>query len=49
MGFGSYPCKAFREVWMDADLAAFAIRFVVEFVTLDQDLKRLVKDELQIK
>ena len=34
---------------MDADLAAFAIRFVVEFVTLDQDLKRLVKDELQIK
>ena len=36
-------------VWMDAYLAAFAIGHAVEFVTLDQDFKRFVKDGLNLK
>jgi toxin-antitoxin system PIN domain toxin len=37
------------KVWMDAYLAAFAIGHAVEFVTLDSDFKRFVKDGLKLK
>jgi predicted nucleic acid-binding protein len=36
------------KVWMDAYLAAFAIGHAIEFVTLDQDFKRFVKDGLKL-
>ena len=41
--------SASPKVWMDAYLAAFAIGHAVEFVTLDQDFKRYVKDGLKLK
>ena len=41
--------SASPKVWMDAYLAAFAIGHAVEFVTLDQDFKRFVKDGLNLK
>jgi len=37
------------KVWMDAYLAAFAIGHDLEFVTLDGDFKRFVKDGLKLK
>jgi toxin-antitoxin system PIN domain toxin len=37
------------KVWMDAYLAAFAIGHAVEFVTLDSDFRRFVKDGLKLK
>jgi predicted nucleic acid-binding protein len=37
------------KVWMDAYLAAFAIRHAVEFVTLDRDFKNFVKDGLKLQ
>ena len=41
--------SASPKVWMDAYLAAFAICHAVEFVTLDQDFKRFVRDGLNLK
>ena len=41
--------SASPKVWMDAYLAAFAIGHAVEFVTLDQDFRRFVKDGLKLK
>jgi toxin-antitoxin system PIN domain toxin len=41
--------NASPKVWMDAYLAAFAIGHAVEFVTLDSDFKRFVKDGLKLK
>ena len=41
--------SASPKVWMDAYLAAFAIRHAVEFVTLDSDFKNFVKDGLKLK
>ncbi|MCU0779558.1 MAG: hypothetical protein MUF04_00490 [Akkermansiaceae bacterium] len=43
------PALHRRKVWMDAYLAAFAIGHAVEFVTLDSDFKRFVKDGLKLK
>jgi len=40
---------ASHKVLMDAYLAAFAIGHDLEFVTLDGDFKRLVKDGLKLK
>ena len=37
------------KVWMDAYLAAFAIGHAVEFVTLDSDFKRFIKDGLKLQ
>jgi predicted nucleic acid-binding protein len=37
------------KVWMDAYLAAFAIRHKVELATFDGDFKRFVKDGLKLK
>jgi len=37
------------KVWTDAYLAAFAIGHDLEFVTLDGDFKRFVKDGLKLK
>lgn len=37
------------KVWMDAYLAAFAIRHEVEFVTLDSDFRKFVKAGLKLK
>lgn len=37
------------KVWMDAYLAAFAIRQEAEFVTLDQDFRNFEKDGLKLK
>lgn len=37
------------KVWMDAYLAAFAIRHEVEFVTLDSDFEGYIKDGLKLK
>jgi toxin-antitoxin system PIN domain toxin len=41
--------SASPKVWMDAYLAAFAIGHAVEFVTLDRDFKRFVKDGLKLR
>jgi predicted nucleic acid-binding protein len=41
--------SASPKVWTDAFLAAFAIGHAVEFVTLDSDFKRFVKDKLKLK
>ena len=41
--------SASPKVWMDAYLAAFAIRHAVEFVTLDRDFKNFVKDGLVLR
>ena len=41
--------SASPKVWMDAYLAAFAIRHAVEFVTLDKDFKNFVKDGLKLQ
>ena len=41
--------SASPKVWMDAYLAAFAIGHAAEFVTLDADFKRFVKDGLKLK
>ena len=41
--------SASPKVWMDAYLAAFAIRHAVEFVTLDSDFKNFVKDGLKLQ
>jgi toxin-antitoxin system PIN domain toxin len=37
------------KVWMDAYLAAFAIRLEAEFVTLDQDFRNFEKDGLKLR
>ena len=36
------------KIWMDAYLAAFAIRHAVKLVTLDRDFKRFEKDGLKL-
>ncbi len=41
--------SASPKVWMDAYLAAFAIRHQTEFVTLDRDFSSFEKDHLQLK
>ena len=41
--------SASPKVWMDAYLAAFAIRHDVEFVTLDRDFKKFEKDGLKLQ
>ena len=41
--------SASPKLWMDAYLAAFAIRHEVEFVTLDSDFKNFVKDGLNLR
>jgi len=41
--------SASPKVWMDAYLAAFAIRHDVEFVTLDRDFKKFEKDGLNLR
>ena len=41
--------SASPKVWMDAYLAAFAIRHDVEFVTLDRDFKNFEKDGLKLQ
>ena len=41
--------SASPKVWMDAYLAAFAIRHDIEFVTLDSDFKKFVKDGLKLQ
>ena len=41
--------SASPKVWMDAYLAAFAIRHAVEFVTLDSDFKNFEKDGLKLQ
>lgn len=41
--------SASPKVWMDAYLAAFAIGHSMEFVTLDTDFKRFVKEGLNLK
>jgi len=40
--------SASPKVWMDAYLAAFAIRHEIEFVTLDKDFKNFKKDGLKL-
>jgi len=37
------------KVWMDAYLAAFAIRHEAEFVTLDRDFRNFEKDGLKLR
>lgn len=41
--------SASPKVWMDSYLAAFAIGHELEFVTLDSDFKRFLKDGLKLK
>ena len=41
--------SASSQLWMDAYLAAFAIRHEVELVTLDRDFKNFVKYGLKLK
>ena len=41
--------SASPKVWMDAYLAAFAIRHDIEFVTLDSDFKRYMKGGLKLQ
>lgn len=41
--------SASPKLWMDAYLAAFAIRHDVEFVTLDRDFKNFEKDGLKLQ
>ena len=41
--------SASPKVWMDAYLAAFAIRHETEFVTLDHDFLRFGKDGLRLR
>jgi toxin-antitoxin system PIN domain toxin len=41
--------SASPKVWMDAYLAAFAIRHDVEFVTLDRDFKNFENDGLKLQ
>ena len=37
------------KVWMDAYLAAFAIRHEAEFITLDRDFRNFEKDGLKLR
>jgi toxin-antitoxin system PIN domain toxin len=41
--------SASPKVWMDAYLAAFAIRHETEFVTLDRDFQNFEKDGLKLR
>jgi toxin-antitoxin system PIN domain toxin len=41
--------SASPKVWMDAYLAAFAIRHEAEFVTLDRDFRNFEKDGLRLR
>lgn len=41
--------SASPKVWMDAYLAAFAIRHKTEFVTLDRDFQNFEKDGLKLR
>lgn len=48
LGLAGFP-SASPKVWMDAYLAAFAIRHKTEFVTLDRDFQNFEKDGLKLR
>jgi uncharacterized protein len=48
LGLAGLPSSS-PKVWMDAFLAAFAIRHETEFVTLDRDFRNFEKDGLKLR